>query len=690
MTIRKPVDYLKIAKRLSTQRRGGAIVSSAPSVPSRRIDAVRPETPVPAPNPSSLKATRKYALITELNELAELVALLEGVPEVAFDVETYPLDDSNTALDPRRGRVRLISVATEEGIGGVVDVTKVNPRPLLETFKNKTLIAHNGKFDLSFLKNRFGYEHDGPVVDTQVLDAVLYYADGPRERKTGWQGLAKEVRIRSLQDVAKDHLGTELSKAEQTSDFGREELTEAQVRYSLQDAEILVPLKKAMIRRVCALGLESVAELEARFLPALAYCESNGFALDVEGWREQAARAAEEASEAATECDALAPPVSEDVTQEGWNWGSTKQVGEALELLGATLPKTDKGNPKTDDAALKRVTSPEKAAQLAQAVLCHREAKKKVSTWGLGWFDPPRKKGKKFSKGHQFVVDGRAFTKFRQVVRTGRMSSSQPNLQNLPPELRRHFVAPLGRKLIVADYKNIELVLAGVVAGEDKLLEAFRRGEDVHSVTARGMLESDPKRAGRLATDEEIKDFRPVAKLVSFSLLYGSTAKGLAEGMTNKVGVPTSKEQAQTLLVHFFEAYPKLKKWYLKELAKAKAGEDRTRTLSGRARLLDKEYRFGQWRVTPQVRLNTPIQGSAGEGLKYAVIFTWERRQECPGDPKVVNLVHDEIVVEIDEEHAEAGRAWLEQCMIDGIAEVADPDVPVSVEIVVADAWDVK
>jgi ribonuclease D len=190
------------------------------------------------------------------------VGLLEDVAEVALDTETYPLDNSNSALDPRRGCVRLISVAAEGDIGGVVDVTKVDPTQLLEILKNKTLIAHNGKFDLSFLKNDFGFEHDGPVVDTQVLDAVLYYAAGPRERKTGWQGLAKEVRLRSLQAVAQDFLGARLSKDEQTSDFGQKDLTDAQVCYSLQDAKILIPLKEGMMRRVRELGLERVSELE--------------------------------------------------------------------------------------------------------------------------------------------------------------------------------------------------------------------------------------------------------------------------------------------------------------------------------------------------------------------------------------------------------------------------------------------
>src|SRR5215207_7969741 len=495
-----------------------------------------------------------------------------------------------------------------------------------------------------------------------------------------------EDRRRSLKDVAADFIGAELDKEEQTSDFGLEDLTDAQVCYSLHDAEILIPLKDAMMERLRDLGLEKVAELEARFLPALAYCENNGFALDTVGWREQALRAKAEAERLWAHCDALSPPGPNRKGQKGWNWRSAKQIGEVFKLLGVSLPKTDKGNDKTDESTLKGVTSPEKAVSLAETLLRLREQNKRAS-WGREWLDLPKWKGKRFDKDHQFVVNGRVHASFGQVIKTGRMRCSKPNLQGLPPEFRRYFAAPPGRKLIVADYKNIELVLAGVVAGEDNLLEAFRRGEDVHSLTARGMLESDPKRAGRLATHEEIKEFRPVAKLVSFSILYGSGAKGLAEGMTNRVGVPTTKEEAQVLMGNFFQAYPRLKSWYVKEHAKAKAGDERSRTLTGRMRLLDKEYRYGRWCVKPQLRLNSPIQGSACDGLKYAAAIAWERRRECPGDPKLVNLVHDEIVLEIDEEHAEVGKVWLERCMLDGMAEVAGADVPTSVEIEIADSW---
>ncbi|MDP9439827.1 MAG: hypothetical protein M3P49_13980, partial [Actinomycetota bacterium] len=122
-----------------------------------------------------------HALVTSEEGLAGLIATLRDAPRVALDTETYPIDDSNSALDPRRGKVRLISVAAVGGVGGVVDAVKVDPSPLLDALRCKTLVAHNAVFDLSFLKNRFGYEHDGQVVDTQVFDAVLYYADGPRK-----------------------------------------------------------------------------------------------------------------------------------------------------------------------------------------------------------------------------------------------------------------------------------------------------------------------------------------------------------------------------------------------------------------------------------------------------------------------------------------------------------------------------
>jgi DNA polymerase I-like protein with 3'-5' exonuclease and polymerase domains len=557
-----------------------------------------------------MRAHSNGVLVTTPEDLGELTAKVSQANVVGLDIETYPQDDTNAALDPRRGQVRLLQVATQD-VAAAVDVRQVDPTALLEVLREKTLVAHNGKFELSFLKSRFGYEHDGPMSDTQVLDAVIYYAAGPRLEKDGWKGFPKDKpHRRSLADVAADYLDIKLDKAAQSSDFGRDELSEEQVDYALKDAEILLPLKGAMMKRAEELGLERVVDLESRFAPALAYCEANGFALDTEGWREQALKAGEEAERAKEECDALAPPVSEGEDREGWNWASPKQLGTALELLGATMPKHPTGNYKTDDATLKGVTSPEAAARLVKSILRYRGAKKSSSTWGLGWFEPPKKKprGNKFDKGHQTIVDGRVYSSFQQVVTTGRMSSSGPNLQNIPPELRKLFVAPPGRKLLIADYKQIELVTAAVVSREEKLLEAFRRGDDVHSLTSRGILESDPTREGRPVTEEEVRAFRPKAKMVSFGILYGITAKGLARRIENNFGVHISVEEAQGMIDRFLDTYPALKRWYLEECRKAERGDDVTHTLTGRRRLLDvSESYYGYWRANSSLRLNTPI-----------------------------------------------------------------------------------
>ncbi len=192
---------------------------------------------------------------------------------------------------------------------------------------------------------------------------------------------------------------------------------------------------------------------------------------------------------------------------------------------------------------------------------------------------------------------------------------------------------------MIADYKQIELVIAAVVSGEEKLLEAFGRADDVHSLTSRGILESDPARKGRPVTEEEVKAFRPKAKMVSFGILYGITAKGLAWRIENSFGVRISVEESQGMINRFLDTYPALKQWYLEECRKAERGDDVTHTLTGRRRLLDvSESYYGYWRANSSLRLNTSIQGSAGDGFKDAVALLWERRRGCPGNPKVVNI----------------------------------------------------
>jgi DNA polymerase-1 len=179
------------------------------------------------------------------------------------------------------------------------------------------------------------------------------------------------------------------------------------------------------------------------------------------------------------------------------------------------------------------------------------------------------------------------------------------------------------------------------------------------------------------------KEDRKLAKAVNFGLLYGQGAKGFKEFARDKYGTDITLEEAALYKRQFFGTYPGLAAWHEQERLRMKRGETETRTLAGRRRVgVD---RFTEW-------VNAPVQGTGADGLKLALAFLWERRAECPGAVPVA-CVHDEIVVECDEDEAEKVKAWLEKAMIDGMEEVLNgpevggPRVPVEVETQVDKSW---
>jgi hypothetical protein len=206
----KPFDYLGRARELRAK------------LGRQKNAALGPTTPQPFPSPSGNgcsnatevvrgisehKAAKKCELIADSGKLAELAASLRAFDEIALDTETYPQDDTNSALDPRRGRIRLISVAAGRGVGGVTDVREIDPGQVLDALRGKILVVHNAAFDLAYLRRTFGYEHDGPVFDTQVIDSVIHYATGLRIEKAGWRGFPQgKVYRRRLSQIAKDYL----------------------------------------------------------------------------------------------------------------------------------------------------------------------------------------------------------------------------------------------------------------------------------------------------------------------------------------------------------------------------------------------------------------------------------------------------------------------------------------------------
>jgi DNA polymerase-1 len=219
--------------------------------------------------------------------------------------------------------------------------------------------------------------------------------------------------------------------------------------------------------------------------------------------------------------------------------------------------------------------------------------------------------------------------------------------------------------LIKADYSQIELRIAAKVSGDQRMLAAYREGEDLHTLTARGIT-------GR---QEVTKEERQLAKAINFGLLYGMGAQALLSHARSNYGISLSLPDAQRYRGRFFDTYAALAAWHHQE---GNAATPETRTLAGRRRLMVGDHLY-------TIRLNSPVQGTGADGLKRALALLWERREQCAGAVPVI-ACHDEIVVECDAEQAEAATLWLKQAMVDGMEALIRP-VPVEVEVQVGRTW---
>jgi DNA polymerase-1 len=219
--------------------------------------------------------------------------------------------------------------------------------------------------------------------------------------------------------------------------------------------------------------------------------------------------------------------------------------------------------------------------------------------------------------------------------------------------------------LVKADYSQIELRVAARIAGEEGMIEAYRQGQDLHTLTAQQLT-------GR---QEVTKQERQLAKPVNFGIIYGLSAPSLRRKAATEYGVLMTPRQAQEYRSAFFRAWPGIGRWHAR-LKRDRSAE--TRTLSGRRVLIPNDTWYG-------ARANYAVQGTAGDGIKLALALLWERREQVPGAFPVA-IVHDELLVEADAGQADVVAACLEQAMLDGMAPLIDP-VPVEVEVTVARTW---
>ena len=588
--------------------------ANPPLCEENKIDSVN-ETVESGSQPSTIPAIGQiktpYKYITRADELRGVLPTLVSSKIVALDTET-------TGLYPLTDKMRLIQLATENEVV-IVDLNHVDVKeiqPLLDS--NATIIGHNLKFDLKFLMQA-GITFGDKITffDTQLADQIL--------RGSGV--------YRSLEAVAKEYLGVILDKTYQKARWG-EALTPEMLAYAAKDAAILLPL----LDRTCILlaeqSLLEVIALENEALPFMAQLELTGVPIQSKAWR-----ALTEGAKA--ECDRLEVELNQ-IAGKVVNWRSPQQITAVLKEQGLVVESTS-------EAALR----PHSGHILVGTLLKYREQSKYLSTYGEEFLE------------HINKVTRRIHPSFHQIgADSGRMSCSDPNMQNIPRNREyRACIAPReGRVLVKADYSQIELRIAAEISGDKRLIEAYKAGSDIHSLTAQLII----------GKENPTKEDRQAAKAINFGLLYGMGAPRLKEYARNTYGVELTDDEALRFKRKFFDTYQGLRSWHRSQTD----GVETTKTLSGRKR-------FNVERFTE--KLNTPVQGTGADGLKAAFSILWKERAKFPTAQPVL-VVHDEVIVECDLADAELVADWLKGSMIRGMGRFVKT-VPVEVEVTVSPTW---
>jgi len=584
-----------------------------------------------------------YQIIKTSDELRKAIENLATQPVVGLDTET-------TELDPYTSRLRLIQLATTDRVY-IVDfdhfangnAEALAPlRRLLEA-PRPIKIAHNAKFDAKFIKHNLGVDLGG-LFDTLLASQLV--GAGDIEERHG------------LETVASRYLNEAVDKSERLSNWNFE-LSEAQLEYAARDAAILLPLREKLIDRLKSESLVKVAQLEFECVMPVVDIELAGFYMHKERWLEQlsivekrrielAEQLQQVLAEESSQGSLFGGPQREDI-----NLDSQQQLTKALTRLGIPVPDSTR-NWKLQPLAVEY--------PIIGTLLEYRTVQKALTSYGENMIEMINR------------VTGRLHADFRQIgAPTGRFACTNPNIQQVPHsvEYRRCFSGyPEGRKLIIADYSQIELRILAEFSGDRGFIEAFNSGADLHRVTAAQVFNA--------TLDQVTKEQRDFAKRLNFGVVYGIGAQRFA--LMTGLSVP----DAENVLRRYFATYRQLDT-YLRDAANRAVSERQARTASGRlVRFRYDENDRQQISMTQRNGKNTPIQGTSADILKRALRLLKDELRET--NAKVVNIIHDEIVVEADADEAQDIAEKVERVMRVAGEEYVKT-VPVKVETEIAEEW---
>ncbi|CRI54616.1 DNA polymerase I [Pseudomonas sp. CCOS 191] len=622
------------------------------SVPQASDGAAAAEAPV------AEKVEPKYETILDQARFDAWLEKLRQAPLFAFDTET-------TGLDAQQAQIVGLSFAVEpheaayvplthdyEGAPAQLDRERVllALKPLLED-PAKGKIGQNAKYDINILANGSPAIHMRGVAYDTMLESYVLDSTATRH---------------DMDSLAQKYLDHTTIGFEDIAGKGAKQLTFNQIPldkagpYAAEDADITLRLHHALQARLAQTPsvLPVLMDIEMPLVPVLAKIERQGALVDARLLGVQSGELGAKLVELEREAYALAG--------EEFNLGSPKQLGAILyDKLGMpVLSKTAKGQPSTAEAVLDDLA--EQGYPLPKVLMQYRSLSKLKSTYTdklPGQINPRT---------------GRIHTSYQQAVAaTGRLSSSDPNLQNIPirtaegRRIRQAFVASPGYKLLAADYSQIELRIMAHLAKDEGLLHAFRNDLDVHRATAAEVF--------GVALEEVTTDQRRSAKAINFGLIYGMSAFGLAK----QIGV--DRKQSQDYIDRYFARYPGVLAYMERTRAQA-AEKGFVETLFGRRLYLpdinakNPALRKGAERTA----INAPMQGTAADIIKRAMVAVDNWLTESGLDARVILQVHDELVLEVREDLVEQVKAEIRVHM-SGAAQL---DVPLLVEAGVGSNWD--
>jgi DNA polymerase I-like protein with 3'-5' exonuclease and polymerase domains len=586
-----------------------------------------------------------YQVIKDSDALRLALEHLEKHSVIGLDTET-------TDLDPYGARLRLIQLATPDGVriidldafgyGDLAQDLRLDPLRRLLAAPRPIKILHNAKFDAKFIKHKLGVDLGG-IFDTLLASQLV--SAGDIEERHG------------LDIVASRYLNESVDKSERLSNW-EFELSEAQLEYAARDAAILLPLREKLIERIKSDGLIQVAQLEFECVMPVANLELAGFFMRKDRWLEQLSIVEKKRGELANELQEI---LGADAAQGSLfgparaniNLDSHQQLTESLNRMGIPVPDSTRNWKLQPLAAQYPVIA---------RLLEYRTVQKALTSYGQNMIELIN------------PVTGRLHADFRQIgAPTGRFSCTNPNIQQVPHavEYRRCFSGhPEGRKLVIADYSQIELRILAEFSGDPEFIGAFNSGADLHRVTAAQVF--------NVAADQVSREQRDFAKRLNFGVVYGIGAQRFS------IMTGLGQSEAENVLRKYFATYRGLDN-YLREAANRAVRERQARTASGRlVRFRYDEQDRQQISMTQRNGKNTPIQGTSADILKRALRLLEDDLRNTSA--KIVNIIHDEIVVEVDADQADEIAVRVERAMCAAGEEYLHT-VPVKVETEISTEW---